>query len=551
MYIVEIQNGNDRKQIHGLFQKLTSGKVTQGINAIDSFVFTIHPNNAGFPLIHDFMTLVTVYNTNTGAYEFQGRALYTSLEMTDSGMISKQVTCESFFGYLCDSVQTYVAEKNWKVRDLLNHIIQTHNSMVEPEKAFYVRKVTVEDKNDNLYVGIQRENTWETIKKKLLEVLGGEISFEVTEDGIAIDYVTRIGEDKTTEIALSKNMKAITRERDPSDCITRLIPLGAKIDEDTEERYTIASVNNKKEYIDHKEAIAQYGIHVGIVTWDDVHEPSILYDKGVAWLEENGKVPVSYSVTALDLFLLGYAFDSFKIGNSHPLKNSMLGIDDKGRIVKRTIDVCEEIKSTFEIGDKFKPASEIQKDQQTKLDQTIENIKDIQSDYVGKGSMKEYATQDWVKDFVEDLLEEKGFVTEEEVKDIVKEETGDTGGSGEGGDSGGSGEGTGEIKVLQINCEQLMTDGFYTADNVAIESSDQNTGTFPLRISTTTGLVKVEITLDAPIASSCTSAYGTINPVDDYSFYVEYTGGTKNDVISCPESNRNTGIVSMTVTAMK
>jgi hypothetical protein len=384
MYIVTIQNGDIYTEIHNDKEKLLTGNVVKGINAIDSFTFTILPSNIGFNLLKDFKTMVTVFNTNRNRYEFIGRVLYSSAEMTSGGLISKAVTCENLFGYLCDSVQSYVEEQNWTVKGLLQKMIDVHNSLVETEKRFTLGTVTVEDPNDNLYCGIQRESTWKMIEDKLINVLGGEIQYRVEGSRIYLDYLKQIGEVKTTEIALSKNMKAITRERDPSEYITRLIPLGAKLYEDSEERLDISSVNNGVKYIDDEAAIAEYGIHVGYVEWDEVTLPENLLANGQAWLKENGRVPVKYSIDALDLSLLGLDIDDFNVGNTHPITNALLGIDDTARIIKKNIDICDEVKSTIEVGEKFKTLIEIQQDQKKEQAAATKLIKVVSSDYISK-----------------------------------------------------------------------------------------------------------------------------------------------------------------------
>lgn len=152
MYIVKIHNfGADPIPIHNNKEKLTSGKITKGINTIDSFQFSMLPSNAGFNEIYDYITLVTVYNTNRNRYEFYGRVLYSEDTMSESGAIKKEVICESYLGFLCDSQQDYVIEKNWTVGGLLQHIINTHNSQLESYKQFTIGEVTVTDPNDNVY----------------------------------------------------------------------------------------------------------------------------------------------------------------------------------------------------------------------------------------------------------------------------------------------------------------------------------------------------------------------------------------------------------------
>lgn len=383
MYVVTLHNPDvDPIEIHGNIEKLQSGNVVQGINSIDSFTFTMLPSNVGFSLIKDFKTLIKVFNTNTNKTEFFGRSLYTTAEMAENGMITKEVVCESLFGYLCDSIQTYVKEMNFGggAKDFLEMVIGCHNSLVEEEKRFTLRNIA---QTSGIYVGIQRENTWDTIKKKLLDTEGGEITFEVVGDTIHLDYAKQIGEAKTTEIALSRNMKSITRERNPSEYITRLIPLGAK-KENSEDRLDISSVNGGEIYIDDDDGIKDYGIHVGVKEWDDITQPQNLLNAGIAWMKNNSRIPVRYSITALDLALLGLDIDHFEVGNSHKLVNSLIGVKDIARIIKKTIDVCEEVNSTIEIGDKFKTLTEIQQDQKRETVAAVKVIQQVSGDYVSR-----------------------------------------------------------------------------------------------------------------------------------------------------------------------
>ena len=390
MYLVELTNGRNTIEIHNEKTRLSSGKVVQGVNSINSFGFALNPANPGWDSLHSFTTFVSVYNTNKGKYEFEGRVLYNDNTMDESGVLTKEVTCESFFGFLCDSVQTYVEEQNWTVKGLLQHILDIHNSQTEAYKHFVLGEVTVTDPNDNLYCGIQRENTWDTIQKKLIDVLGGEIRYRNVDGVLYLDYLTQIGETKQTEIALSRNMKSIKQEKDPSSYITRLIPLGCKLtkevvteDEEgnvnvetvqTEERLNIASVTGGLIHIDDEAAIEEYGIHVGVVEWDDVTVPSILYNKGLAWMRDHNRVSVKYSITALDLSLIGLDIDSFEVGNTHPVRNSLLAIDDSVRIIKKSIDVCEEVKSTIEVGDNLKTLTDIQREQAGQMNAAAQSI---------------------------------------------------------------------------------------------------------------------------------------------------------------------------------
>ncbi len=465
MYVVNIKNGADIIPIQNAKHKLFTGNVVQGINTIDSFQFSILKNNPAFGNLHEFTTLVEVINTSKNRTEFYGRVLLLTPEMNDKGLITQNVVCENYFGFFCDSQQEYVATTNWRVDELFNHIISCHNSQIEDYKKF---KVVIDDslKGILVYEGIQRENTWETIKKKLLDKVGGEIVLSVENGENVITYTPKAGETKTTKIALSKNMKSIRNENDPSAFITRLIPLGAKLNDNTEERLEIdieedanyfdgiCQVYANKNYIDDVDAIRSFGVRVGYVEFDGVTGPLNLLNKGLNWIRTNNKVLVKYSITALDLSILGLDIDDFQIYNSYPIENKLLNIFDTVRITKKNIDVCDEVKSSFEIGDKFKTASELRLEAMKSYlnlfdalvkenEENKESISDIRTS-IGVTDTGElvkiqdtYIFKTDVENLINQALTNSGFVTEDEVKDLINN-SGGTGGddSGDSGDSG-------------------------------------------------------------------------------------------------------------------
>lgn len=423
MYLTTIENGGNVVEVHNHKHKLFSGSVVQGINTIDSFTFTALPGNPAFRAVSDFVTLVRVYNTLKARYEFQGRVLYSAVSMSEAGLIEQEVTCESFFGYFCDSQQEYVAERSWTRRTFWEHVLAVHNRQVEESKHFYLGEL--DHPALSIKLTIERENTWETITKKLLEPFGGEIRFREVDGKLYVDHLEKIGEEKSTKIQLSRNMKAITRERDPSSFVTRLIPLGAKLKNadgnETEERLDITEVNGGVNYIDDEEAIAAYGIHVGYKEFDDVGDPLSLMMMGNAWLLNNNKVLVKYSVTALDLSLLGLDMHDFEVHNSHPVENKFLDVDDVVRIVKKTIDICAETNARIEIGDAFKTLSELRREQNASVHTTLRKLNAdvvvIRSNYVTNQTLQDYAK---TEDVEERILLVENTITQQEESILLK-----------------------------------------------------------------------------------------------------------------------------------
>lgn len=364
MYQVTIKNVNEEIIINALSTdikapRLLSGSIKHGINTIDNFTFNITPNNIGYNKLNALTTLVEVLNIKSNNLEFKGRVLLPIESMDSNGMFLKNVTCESELGYLMDSSTVFGEYHDISVRDFLQVIIDNHNSQVDEGKKFQLGNVTVVDNNDSLYRYLGYTKTFEAIKDKLIDRLGGELKIRY-ENGIRyLDYLESIGEIKSTEIRLAKNLQSIELEKDPTSIISRLLPLGNKL-EDSEERLTIESVNNGNKYIDDIEAIEEFGVIVDSVTWDDVTQVSNLLKKGQEYLKENNRIKKKYKVTALDLSTIGLDFDSFEVGNSYPVINPLMNINENLRIIEKTIDIYNPQSSTLGIGDKLEDIKDYQ-----------------------------------------------------------------------------------------------------------------------------------------------------------------------------------------------
>lgn len=357
MYQVTLINGEEETVINAVstdieVPRLLNGNIKYGINTIDSFNFNITPNNPGYSKIKALTTLVEVLNTKTNEVEFKGRILLPVERMDTSGQLLKTVTCESELGYLMDSSTMYGEYHDISVRDFLQVIIDNHNSQVSEEKQFQVGNVTVIDNNDSLYRFLGYTKTLDAIKEKLIDRLGGEIQIRYEDRIRFLDYLTSIGELKQTEIRLSKNLKTIEQEKDPTTIISRLIPLGTKL-EDSEARLTIESVNNGVKHIDDTEAIAEFGIIVDTVTYDDVTEASNLLSKGQSYLSTNNKIRKKHKITALDLSIIGLDINGFEVGNTYRVVNPLMSIDEDLRVVEKIIDIFNPQNSSLTVGDKF------------------------------------------------------------------------------------------------------------------------------------------------------------------------------------------------------
>ena len=361
MYLVTIENNGVETVINEVSTNTNnriSGTIKQGINTINSFTFTIYPNNEGYNLINPLSTIVKVLNTKTNKYEFIGRVLSPTHSMSSNGLISKSYVCESELAYLLDTYQSYEEIHNDTVRGYLERLMRVHNANTDSNKQFTVGNVNVIDNNDSLYRYIAYDTTKKNIADDLIDKLGGELQIRYENDIRYLDYLTEIGKVCTTEIRLAKNLQDIEQNIDVNGYCNRLVVLGAKLkvedDEgnevDTENRLTIESVNNGVRYIDDEESISKFGIIQGQVIYDDVTDAKNLFAKGQKYLL-NQRLIISNKVNALDLSLIGIDIDSFEVGNYYPLKHEILGIDDTVRIVEKSISIDSPHTSTITLGD--------------------------------------------------------------------------------------------------------------------------------------------------------------------------------------------------------
>lgn len=386
MYKVTITNGGKETVIHHPYfndLKLPSGQIKEGINVADSFTFSILPNNPGYDLIRPLTTLITVENIKTGKTEFDGRILMPTESMDESGTFGKSFICESDLGYLNDSSQRHGEYHNISVREFLQIMIDNHNRDVagDPiDKTFRVGRVGVDSSTSELYRYLGYESTFDTIQDKLIDRLGGELHVR-KENGVRyLDYLMPGNTVKSTEIRLAKNLKSIAKEVDPTEIITRLIPLGERIESEDEEatdaseaRLTIDSVNGGKDYIiDHAAERAIGTVIVRSQIWDDITQPNILKTRGEQFLKENNRVKGQYQISALDLSLIDLDTDSFEVGYYYPVINPVMGINENLRVIGKTTDIINPNQNALTFGDKFKTASEYQSEANKSAGRVVE-----------------------------------------------------------------------------------------------------------------------------------------------------------------------------------
>lgn len=341
-----------------------SGKLSLIENEISNMTLSVGRENWLFGKAQSFQTHVEVYQDTK--LIFRGRAIDVTKEMDNDGKFSQTIIFESIENYLKDSIQRFAKVQNTTPKQFLQNIINVHNNQVPDYKKMILRNVEVSNSTDNVYRYIDYVSTWETIQDKLVSRLGGYISFARENGKNYIDYL-KINNNNDlvnkNNIILGKNLKSISIKQDPSDVITRLIPLGATIQNDNEDtqdaanpRVSIASVNSGVDYIDIPEFQSEFGIINGTNVWDDVNEPSILLSKAKQWIAAQVGSKVGYNISALELA----NFDHFNVSEMCLVSNQYLMDTNFLRVIQKDIDFNDPLNSSLTIGSREVGLSDIQ-----------------------------------------------------------------------------------------------------------------------------------------------------------------------------------------------
>lgn len=331
--------------------KIYNPKLEMELNKINSLEFTIYNDHPNFDRMQRLKSIIQVFQD--GFLLFRGRIL----DDIQGFYNEKEVSCESELAFLVDSIQRPY-DFTGTPADLFTQFITSHNAQVDEVKRFKVGNITVADPND--YISRAESeylNTWESIQKKLLETLGGYIWIRHEEDGVYIDYLEELNLLSPQKIEFGKNLMDLKRETKGADIATAIIPLGAK-EEGSENRVTIASVNNGVDYVYNQEAVDRFGQIYKVIQWDDVTEPGNLLTKGNEALNEQMKMFYSIELDAADLATVDKTVESFHLGTMVRVTTMPHSIDQLFLVTKLSINLFEPASNKLTLGDTFQTFTE-------------------------------------------------------------------------------------------------------------------------------------------------------------------------------------------------
>lgn len=339
-------------------------------NEAGSFTFTIYKNNPGYSLIKMLTGIVTV--------KWDDEVLFKGRIINAEKSFEKALTveCEGELAYLADSIQRPAEYHELTVYAYVAKLVELHNAQVGTDKQFEVGAVTVTDSNDSLYRYTNWESTLDVFNSDLLDSLGGHLRVRYDGSHRYLDYLADYPRLSGQRIEFGENLLTYTESNSALELATVCIPLGARQEESSiealEERLTVKTVNNNKDYIELTAAVQAYGRITKTVIWDGVNTPSILLAKGQKWLQDKQYEDLELSLSAVDLADFGVDTDHLRILDRIHCTSHPHGMDHEFPLTSLSINLLDPTQNIYTLGTKLKTFSKstgrAQKSVQTQLD---------------------------------------------------------------------------------------------------------------------------------------------------------------------------------------
>lgn len=331
---------------------ITQAQINEDAENIDSLTLSAPFNH---PYLDSIKPMASVIECKKGKVTvFEGRALDDGSDFYNS----HTWTCESALAYLKDSLQPPY-EYTGTLLGLLELFVSEHNKSVEEKKRFLIGNVTVTDDNDYIsYSNSEYSMTLDAIKEKLIKTHGGYLQVRYTEEGKVLDYLSDYTAYSLQTVEYGKNLLDVKINRDHTERYTALVPLGAKIkiideegnETETDERVSIAGVNDGVNYVYDEEAVEEIGWIWTTEVWDDVTIPGNLLTKSKARVMELAKGITSMELTIVDESDTGADIGDIRARQYVYCKSPPHGIDGRYLCVGKTKDYLNPSGNTITIG---------------------------------------------------------------------------------------------------------------------------------------------------------------------------------------------------------
>lgn len=364
-----------------------NGTIPETLNDIDYYDFTVYYGSSDWEHFAADLTYIKLWNSKNSDYVWYGRVASVNEILSEDGVISKQIHCESEIAYLCDSVcdipdvlkqmedhHSYTPGDPVIADTFITALLDKHSQTVGAARRIYPPNCTwnsggyfeIDEGESTGYppstitesLNIDTGSTF-SVLKALRDKQGWDIWCEHTDDKVYL----KVGFAGSREVGtggvikLRNNMRSLTVERAPvsEGRVTRIIPLGG-VGADGK-RLNIAAVNNYKRYLENRTLVAKYGNIDMVVLYDDLVDDgnmsatqltatkNELKSRGQQRLALLTGGITAIKCRAVDLYEAGYSPSyTFKVGGRYAFDCSYLGLDEYNtdmRLYQKTTDLTE------------------------------------------------------------------------------------------------------------------------------------------------------------------------------------------------------------------
>lgn len=320
--------------------------VTEELNKAASLTFTVPPTNPEYNSIRKLKSIVEVHDG--GSELFRGRVLDDLKDFYNK----KSVYCEGELAFLHDSVMRPY-DYTGGVSGFFEMIINNHNDQVEDVKQFALGNVTVTDPNNTIVrANSSHSSSWDCIKSKLLDMLGGYVRVRVSDNIRYIDYVSSYVSLALQDIEFGVNLLDITQYVNSGEIYTALIPTG-------KDGLDIKSVNGGLDYIYNQSAADMFGWIWKQKTWEDVTIASNLLSKANDYIADGADLLSTVTIKAIDLSLTDAQIGRLSIGSSVWVKSVPHDIYTSMMVSKIVRNLEDPSKTEVTLGRTYKTSTDI------------------------------------------------------------------------------------------------------------------------------------------------------------------------------------------------
>ncbi|TFZ27301.1 phage tail spike protein [Lactiplantibacillus plantarum] len=339
-------------------QSTQTATLTQSLNAVDTFEFSLGYENPGYNLVTPMKSLIKIFQD--GNLIFFGRVIKQKPVMDTSGLMYQTFNANSVEDYLHDSAQIQQKVSNCDLKAYLQAIIGQHNSQVENYKKFNVGTVTVTDPAGSADRYLDYEDTFDAITNRLINIYGGYITVDY--GSMTINYLKSVGSQISTPLQIGFNMKSANKTIDPTSVVTRLIPTGADSSTDSlstdkssltadKQPTTAKTTLANQGYVDNQALIDEFGIIASTQNFDGVTDTTTLKQKAQVWLAKQSAAKESWEISVSNLHLIDKTIDDFKVGNKYQFINDFVAPTEWLQVTELDLNLVTPTNSTIKIGD--------------------------------------------------------------------------------------------------------------------------------------------------------------------------------------------------------